>query len=742
MSSVFSLSHYNGEKLHQDIMKALIKLPILPVYDVPIFPLTKPALSEDWNSCFQMAIDAMFGFSDSYWNSTKDTYPIIHLISHSNNMNSTRNGEEVMKYRRRQFYPQNYEISNKGEEDIAWAPSSIQSPEDPSEFNSNSKLVSDNILNYYSLLGSFYRSAMNGTQRILDEYLLPEYAKSPDIFCIPVETFSNNMSMDAYVPVVFGYDGLIFRIVDILKSENYIKPLDSSDSTHFYDSGTSSQNRKLILAEFLGHEILTEANFQLIDRYLNCYSNNAKKDASQQVLKASMLLTTVVDYNGYRVHVIAPVNLHENETLIYGYSHHNILNLDGITRNFIDNVEPSEITYIQNLFKQLAAELNIEPFICNSDIEESKILLSKDIQLHVCNNYFSNPENSDKLVNDIPHDGSVDEEKRRSEYMNDENKIESNVIELDSSKPSLRYYLLNTMSFLYQMSQSIKINDIAETTHENRYRLEFIQSLKPLNSGIFDMKIEDDCKVNGILEEPNVLENKKENSDLDGSDATSDTTSTTSDSSDISSSIGSIQSGLNGTKKRGISSTIETDRIFAIEFNTQSNFDTLNNESLQNKPSDLVKLDVSIKESYALRIRYLAVLLDFQCDYPHDSFSFTRLIHEFGINCRSLGRLYFECRQKLSKDLILTEITARSFKNILNQKLSLHLQNSRLILRELKLKYAADGQTIESTELIKFNEAYMDKRKLLIVEMFNLILGSTEQSRSFWKGKSIFFFSN
>lgn len=177
------------------------------------------------------------------------------------------------------------------------------------------------VLFFYSRFMS--KLLIIGAALIIDEYLLPDYLKATSVFRISLTsvTKSNNLSRDvsSILPNIFGYDGLIFRIVDINTSENPGK-FESNSNIWFSDPTTSCEiNRKIILHEFLGKNLLTEANLRVLDRYLDISSSNASNNTSKSICKVSTLLSTVVDYAGFRLYVLAPADISEEQSLTYGF---------------------------------------------------------------------------------------------------------------------------------------------------------------------------------------------------------------------------------------------------------------------------------------------------------------------------------------------------------------------------------------------------------------------------------------
>jgi hypothetical protein len=132
----------------------------------------------------------------------------------------------------------------------------------------------------------------------------------------------------------------------------------------------------------------------------------------------------------------------------------------------------------------------------------------------------------------------------------------------------------------------------------------------------------------------------------------------------------------------------------------------------------------------------LVMKLDSLTSFPLDTYGLTQLLHSHGVNMRYLGDLYYRTRLAHVKDLILCEVIGRSCKIILNQSLK---NISRL----------GRAQTViaEQRKRSKFNNYIEHQGKVLhsklqvILDLFNLVLGSGTDSEEFWRSKFLSFFS-
>eukprot|EP00602_Paraphysomonas_sp_CaronLab_P003718 CAMPEP_0185033556 /NCGR_PEP_ID=MMETSP1103-20130426/22598_1 /TAXON_ID=36769 /ORGANISM="Paraphysomonas bandaiensis, Strain Caron Lab Isolate" /LENGTH=1323 /DNA_ID=CAMNT_0027569865 /DNA_START=14 /DNA_END=3985 /DNA_ORIENTATION=- len=219
-----------------------------------------------------------------------------------------------------------------------------------------------------ALQGSFLNSAASGAQAIVDSYSLPNALKPGQLLEIGSSRPDTERNED-----VFLIDGLIYRLLganctdrDREPSESRAKFLACSDD---------------IVRKITGNEVRGLFAVQIA----TCtFGNTSVNTRNLDVTRPSILLTTLVDYCGFRVQVFAPVAIDEMSTLVYGFAS---------AENLFVNANP----VLQSILPVLAKEMNLgtttkqiftSPVTLNQfqaqDMKKTACeYISRDLQLHV-----------------------------------------------------------------------------------------------------------------------------------------------------------------------------------------------------------------------------------------------------------------------------------------------------------------------------------------------------------------------
>lgn len=123
---------------------------------------------------------------------------------------------------------------------------------------------------------------------------------------------------------------------------------------------------------------------------------------------------------------------------------------------------------------------------------------------------------------------------------------------------------------------------------------------------------------------------------------------------------------------------------------------------------------------YSKRLREVMTRLDSLMFVPIDSYGLTQYLHSMGVNMRRIGICYELSKVPYIKQMLVIEAIGRTCKVLLNHT-----------LRTLTRDAAADVMPTREHE-----RCYIlsDTKIQAVVDLFNLVLGSGEDSREFWDG--------
>lgn len=467
------------------------------------------------------------------------------------------------------------------------------------------------LTSYY---GKFLKVAEKGTQLIVDEYSLPPTMKTAKQIILKM----NNQDEDdiggeqSGQEELYTFNGVLFRLMGASCSEN-----DRNITTErLYELAVIDDMKvKLAQKESQGNTMLLNAILQV------CY----KSDDDSSSSKPCTLLSTIVEYSGFRFQVCCPlIDIEEESKLIHG--------LSTLENDKFINKSPE----ISRLLPMLSSELNIR-------LQQHQQLDSTGL----LNSNYSLSKNSSFYKYD--HDGRV--------------------------------YILNYDSLLPPDMPRSDTYDLALKT----LRPEFVRSYgQSLDNRAFHNVTEDHRILQFLVDD----DDDTAVSDDDGDD--DDATMATLDSTD--------------------------------KLKKEQHF-------IDNLDDDLKNTLFAWKTLHSTTLIDVAKNLDLLFFIPLDSYGLTQYIHSYGINVRKLGLLYLLCKLPFLKQLILCEVIARSCKVLLGHT-----------LRNISRKFAAESMVAvhrgRSSDA-NFNELQAvtnNARKAAVIDMFNMVLGSSANSVTFWSG--------
>ena len=131
---------------------------------------------------------------------------------------------------------------------------------------------------------------------------------------------------------------------------------------------------------------------------------------------------------------------------------------------------------------------------------------------------------------------------------------------------------------------------------------------------------------------------------------------------------------------------------------------------------------------YTQLLPALAQELDELTCLPLDSFSLSRCFHAHGASMRHLGVVHALSRMPFVQSLLLSEAVARSCKTLLAKAL-------RDVLREGRAAaMTAEARGLsQRKDFVEFNRDVMHKRRGVVLDLFNAVLGSGPASTVFWR---------
>ena len=129
--------------------------------------------------------------------------------------------------------------------------------------------------------------------------------------------------------------------------------------------------------------------------------------------------------------------------------------------------------------------------------------------------------------------------------------------------------------------------------------------------------------------------------------------------------------------------------------------------------------------------------LDTLSIFPYESYTLTKAIHMHGINVRHLGLMLNKTKLPHVYDLIMTEMIARTAKDILNENQRKQIVDAHRHVVQLVNDLAKQGRHLNDdamSQLLEYNVAVTDDANGNVLDFFNLVLGSSTSTENnmFW----------
>ena len=164
------------------------------------------------------------------------------------------------------------------------------------------------------------------------------------------------------------------------------------------------------------------------------------------------------------------------------------------------------------------------------------------------------------------------------------------------------------------------------------------------------------------------------------------------------------------------------------DFDTQS--DSVSTASGIAKPVLTQNMEKVIKASrhlYTKILPELARVLDTMVTMPMDSTELTNIFHSYGVGMRHIGAVYTLAKSIYIRQLLLVEAVARSCKVLLNNTLRLNARKGKA-----QTIGAEARQRSTREDFFEHMDMLHEKRKAAVLDLFNLVLGSSKASTQLW----------
>lgn len=137
-------------------------------------------------------------------------------------------------------------------------------------------------------------------------------------------------------------------------------------------------------------------------------------------------------------------------------------------------------------------------------------------------------------------------------------------------------------------------------------------------------------------------------------------------------------------------------------------------------------------ELYTSVIPELASKLDQMLLFPLQSHDLTKLLHMHGVNCRMLGKLYTFCTAVHSKHLLMCEMVARACKTIFGNALRMISRHNLACKLANYAPPEPDQEGSQTEECEMWVDMMGENVTLCHVNFFNIVLGNTEHTIRMW----------
>jgi len=182
--------------------------------------------------------------------------------------------------------------------------------------------------------------------------------------------------------------------------------------------------------------------------------------------------------------------------------------------------------------------------------------------------------------------------------------------------------------------------------------------------------------------------------------------------------------------QRNYAQALSPDSYNDADHDQDAQSDSASTASGAAKPMLTENMEKVIKASrhlYTKILPELARVLDCMMTMPMDSTELTNIFHSYGVGMRHLGAVYSLAKSVHTKQLLLVEAVARSCKVLLNNSLRLSARRGKAQTLDAEARQRSTREHfVEHMELLHHN------RKEAVLQMFNLVLGSSKASTQLW----------
>ncbi len=221
-----------------------------------------------------------------------------------------------------------------------------------------------------NLYGSFCVNAMEGTRRIIDELSVPDTLKSikriGEQLDVEKEVSASSAKSMASIKDTFIFNGLIFHNVGV----SSMSIIHDGRKVQSYDTVASDE----VLHKMEGNEL--RANKLLQSALGELFPS---KDVP------TIMLRTIVDYEGFRFLVMAPIDINEEQTLLYGFAKN---------KSTFVRAEPAIETTLKEILNKVGLDTcSVDVISCSVSLSQSELstystrtveVPSFDLEVHQC----------------------------------------------------------------------------------------------------------------------------------------------------------------------------------------------------------------------------------------------------------------------------------------------------------------------------------------------------------------------
>lgn len=571
-------------------------------------------------------------------------------------------------------------------------------------------------LSLAALRGVFSRVAMDGAKLIVDEYSLPPHLKSSQ---------SLNITDIGLNGEVYSLAGLLFIVeaspadsIDSFPRRNPLNPAPDhnesdgkdliSESSKFRRRLREVSTRDIILRKIAGNQLRAAVYLQneieslhqdrLTERSWNAVLGDVPAhDFLEKLPTSTTVLSTIVDYAGFRVSVVSPLPIHEEKTLVLGPSsltHMELRKRAGLeTNHFEDDSDESEdeeegepllvsaLPVLKTFIPCIAARMHLA--LCRRSRWVASVCLDE-----VKGESQINRQRTDSLCRQL----QIHQVKTSNEGKSKDKLFILNLKHLlppDLPRPNTHDVLTNKLrpEFLKTVNMPLAADMfICPVSHDTTSTY---QQMTTADSGAEE-------RATGLTE--GTTEMKTENETTEGETALED-------------GVADTREDTRGSLPRSRSS------LFSF---------TEEEEAQLNATAPLYVSAVA--DLYKKHIPLVARHLDSLSEVPIDSFELTELLHKQGICCRHIGVLYYICKTPCIRQLLLNEAVSRSCKTWLNEQLRGFARGSRA--ESMRAEKRGRSKTHDFIEHMNSENI---QRKDFVLQLFNVVFDCEgNKSEDFW----------